>query len=122
MNDKKIVGNSNLETLRSVTENIGGLTTAELEKECEYLRAGIKAARGKIFRAVERQRGAKWILKHRSTMPENVVKLALATKQQNSDLEKEASYERDRFLAQYRNFRQLIYIQKSIELVVAQQK
>lgn len=122
MNVKPITGNVNLKTLKSITDNIGGLTTADLERECEYLKAGIKAARGKIARAVDRQRGAKWIIKNRVNLPTSVVNLAIATKQQERDKELVASGERDAFLNQYRNFRQLLYIQKSVELIAAGQE
>ena len=122
MNVKPITGNANLATLKTITDNIGGLTTEDLERECAYLKAGIKAARGKIARAVDRQRGAKWILKHRSTLPESVVNLAIAAKPQEREKELIAGGERDAFLQQYRNFRQFLYIQKSVELIASNQE
>lgn len=120
MNLRTIKGNTSLEALKSASAVIGGSNIEELERECEYLKAGIKAARGKIANAVDKQRAAKWIIKHRTTMPANVVRLALIAKRDASEAETNAAYERDRFLQQYRNFRNLIYISKSVGLLTEQ--
>ena len=119
MNVKPITGNTNLEVLKQVAANIGGSSVEDLERECEYLKAGIAAARKKIANAVDKQRAAKWIIKRRNGhgYPPNVVRLALIAKRDAAEAEVHASYERDQFLNQYRNFRNLIYISKSVALV-----
>ena len=122
MNIRPIKGNDSVESLRKAAQAIGGTSVDDLERECEYLKAGIKAARGKITNAVDKQRAAKWLIKRRTTLPTNVVRLALISKRNAAEAELHASYERDKFLAQYRNMRNLIYIQKSIELIATAQK
>lgn len=124
MNINPIKGNTNLEVLKKVAANIGGASLEELERECEYLKAGITAARKKIANAVDKQRAAKWTIKHRDGhgFPPNVIRLALINKRDAAEAEVHASFERDKFLQQYRNLRNLIYISKSISLVVPDQE
>ncbi len=117
MNIRPIKGNENLSVLLQAAEGIGGSSVEDLERECTYLQAGVKAAKGKISNAVDKQKAAKYLLKRRSTLPENVVRLAIISKRDAAEAEKNASYERDKFLQQYRNFRNLIYIARSIQQI-----
>lgn len=122
MNVKPIKGHANLETLNKVCQSIGSLTPEELEQQCEYLKSGIKAARGKITNAVNKQRAAKWIIRRRTTLPSEVVRQALINQREAKEAEVMAAADRDRFIQQYRNFRSFIYIQKSVEQLLAAAK
>lgn len=120
MNIKPIKGHTNIQTLNTVVQGIGGMTREDLEQQIEWLRLGVKAARGKINNALSKQRGAKYIIKHRATMPKDTVRLALLARDEARQAETEAIFERDRMLEQYRNFRSFLYIQKSMEMIVSE--
>lgn len=118
MNVRPIKGHTNLETLKKVIFNLGEMTDTDLDQQLHWLASGIKAARAKICRAQDDLKAVKFILKHRQSHPECVIKQALRNKSEAEQRLYEAELERDQFLNNYRNFRSISYIRKSMALIL----
>lgn len=121
MNTRPIKGHTNLETLLSVASNIGGMDEKGLEEQLKWIQNGITAAKAKITRAQEKRKAAKYILRRRNQYPEYVIKQAKLNYMNAEQDEFDAFLEKAQMVERYRNFRSLLYIQRSLKLIVENQ-
>ena len=117
MNTRPIKGNVNIETLNKVASNLGGMSNDELEQELAWIANGIKVAKGKIAREQSNMKAHKYVIRHANMLPERVVHLARKSYADAKKALEEAAFQKHQFMNNYRNFRDILYIRKSIELI-----
>lgn len=117
MNTRPIKGHTNLATLKGVVSNFADMSENDVEQELVWIANGIRAAKGKISRAQAELKATKYLLRRRNNLPPEVVALALKCRTAAQQQEYEALAEKQRFLANYRNFRTILYIKKSFGLI-----
>lgn len=117
MNTRPIKGNVNIETLNKVASNLGGMSNDELEQELAWIANGIKVAKGKIAREQINMKAHKYIIRRANVLPERVVHLARKNYAEAKKALEEATFQKHQFMNNYRNFRDILYIRKSIELI-----
>lgn len=117
MNTRPIKGNVNIETLNKVASNLGGMSNDELEQELAWIANGIKVAKSKIAREQSNMKAHKYIIRRANVLPERVVYLARKNYEGAKEALVNAEFQKHQFMNQYRNFRDILYIRKSIELI-----
>lgn len=117
MNTRPIKGNVNIETLNKVASNLGGMSNEELEQELAWIANGITIAKGKMAREQSNMKAHKYVIRRANTLPERVVYLARKGYADAKKALEEAEFQKHQFMNNYRNFRDILYIRKSIELI-----
>lgn len=120
MNTRPIKGNVNIETLNKVSSNLGGMSNEELEQELAWIANGITVAKGKIAREQSNMKAHKYVIRRANVLPERVVYLARQNYESAKEALLEAEFQKHQFMNNYRNFRDILYIRKSIELIKQQ--
>lgn len=120
MNLRPIKGHVNLSTLHKVANDLGGMDENDLEQQLLWIAHGIKAAKAKMARAQSKLKANKYLIRRRNTLPQDVVSLAVAGYNAAEIELQEAEFEKMRFQENYRNFRSIAYIRKSLGLLVSE--